>query len=168
MFLSLRSFGGEWNYRWDKETVGPQQGKGSIAKTTHECLRPRWISTTWLTYYQLNPHEPNILSLSLFDGPSENPFAFRVFKTLGRNHYGGGKSKQNRRASCTQNATSFSVIGAKALKSTEVLLVIRMNFYIADLGNFKESFLSMKLIKRRVISGFRVFLFNNCIDMNWY
>ena len=53
-----------------------------------------------------------------------------------------------------------------ALKSTEVLLVIRMNFYIADLGNFKESFLSMKLIKRRVISGFRVFLFNNCIDMN--
>ena len=33
--------------------------------------------------------------------------------------------------------------------------------YIADFGNFKQGFLSMKLIKRRVISGFRVYFFNN-------
>ena len=38
--------------------------------------------------------------------------------------------------------------------------------YIADFGNFKPGFLSMKLIKRRVISGFRVCFFNNCIDIN--
>ena len=35
-------------------------------------------------------------------------------------------------------------------------------------GNFKQGFLSMKLIKRRVISGFRVCFVNNCIDINWY
>ena len=29
--------------------------------------------------------------------------------------------------------------------------------HIADVGNFKQGFLSMKLLKRRVISGFRVF-----------
>ena len=37
--------------------------------------------------------------------------------------------------------------------------------YVPDFGNFKQGFLSMKLIKRRVISGFRAF-FNNCIDIN--
>ena len=40
--------------------------------------------------------------------------------------------------------------------------------YVADFGNFKQGFLSMKLIKRRVISGFRVCFFNSCIDINWY
>ena len=40
--------------------------------------------------------------------------------------------------------------------------------YVADFGNLKQGFLSMKLIKRRVNSGFRVCFFNNCIDINWY
>ena len=35
---------------------------------------------------------------------------------------------------------------------------------IADFGNFQQGFLSMKLIKRRVISGFRVCFYNNCIE----
>jgi len=30
------------------------------------------------------------------------------------------------------------------------------NLYVADFGNFKQGFLSMKLIKRRVISRLRV------------
>ena len=38
--------------------------------------------------------------------------------------------------------------------------------YVVDFGNFKQGFLSMKLIKRRVSSGFRVCFFNNCIDIN--
>ena len=37
--------------------------------------------------------------------------------------------------------------------------------YVADFGNFEQGFLSMKLMKRRVISGFRVCFFNNCIDI---
>ena len=35
-------------------------------------------------------------------------------------------------------------------------------------GNVKQGFFSMKLTKRKVISGFRVCFFNNCIDNNWY
>ena len=38
--------------------------------------------------------------------------------------------------------------------------------FIADFANFKHGFLSMKLVKKRVISGFRVCFFNNCIDIN--
>ena len=39
--------------------------------------------------------------------------------------------------------------------------------YIADFGNFKQEFFSMKSIKREgVISGFRVCFFNNSIDIN--
>ena len=39
-------------------------------------------------------------------------------------------------------------------------------YYIADFWNFKQSFLSRKLIKKRVISGFRVCFFSNCIEKN--
>ena len=46
--------------------------------------------------------------------------------------------------------------------------IFNPKIYVADFGNFKQGFLSMKLIKRRVISGFRVCFFNNCIDINWY
>ena len=35
-------------------------------------------------------------------------------------------------------------------------IIFNSTIYIADFGSFKQSFLSMKLIKRRVISGFRV------------
>ena len=37
--------------------------------------------------------------------------------------------------------------------------IFNPNIYTADFGNFKQGFLSLKLIKRRVISGFRVFFF---------
>ena len=47
-------------------------------------------------------------------------------------------------------------------------VIFNPKIYIADFGNFKQGFLSMKLIKRRVISGYRVCFFNNCIDINWY
>ena len=45
-------------------------------------------------------------------------------------------------------------------------VIFNPKIYIADFGNFKQGFLSMKLIKRRVTSGFRVCFFNNCIDIN--
>ena len=35
-------------------------------------------------------------------------------------------------------------------------VIFNPKIYIADFGNFKQGFLSMKLIKRIVISGFRV------------
>ena len=35
-------------------------------------------------------------------------------------------------------------------------VIFNPKIYLADFGNFKQAFLSMKLIKRRVISGFRV------------
>ena len=35
-------------------------------------------------------------------------------------------------------------------------VIFNPKVYIADFGNFKQGFLSMKMIKRRVISGFRV------------
>ena len=38
--------------------------------------------------------------------------------------------------------------------------------YVAYFGNFKQGFLSMKLIQKRVNSGFRVCFFNNCIEKN--
>ena len=38
--------------------------------------------------------------------------------------------------------------------------------YIRDFGNFKRGFLSMKFVKRKVISGYVFFI--NCIDINWY
>ena len=41
--------------------------------------------------------------------------------------------------------------------------IFNPKIYIADLGNFKRG---LKLIKRRVISGFRVCFFNKCIDIN--
>ena len=47
-------------------------------------------------------------------------------------------------------------------------VIFNSKIYIADFGNFKQGFLSMKLIKmikRRVISGFRVCFFNNCVDI---
>ena len=48
-------------------------------------------------------------------------------------------------------------------------VIFNPKIYVTDFGNFKQGFLRMKLIKRRVISGFRVcFFFNNCIDINWY
>ena len=61
-----------------------------------------------------------------------------------------------------------------ATKSDEFLekcqkgVIFNPNIYIADFGNFKQGFLSIKLIKRRVISGFRVCFVNDCIDINWY
>ena len=36
-------------------------------------------------------------------------------------------------------------------------VIFNPKIYVADFGNFKQGFLSMKMIKRRVISGFRVF-----------
>ena len=45
-------------------------------------------------------------------------------------------------------------------------VIFNPKIYIADFGNFKQGFLSMKLIKSRVISGFRVCFFNNCTDIN--
>ena len=45
-------------------------------------------------------------------------------------------------------------------------IIFSPKIYIADFGNFKQGFLSMKLIKSRVISGFRVCFFNNCIEKN--
>ena len=45
-------------------------------------------------------------------------------------------------------------------------IIFNPKIYVADFGNFKQGFLSIKLIKRRVISGFRVCFFNNCIDIN--
>ena len=45
--------------------------------------------------------------------------------------------------------------------------ICNQKIYTADFGNFKQGFVSMKLIKRRVISWFRVCFFNNCIDINW-
>ena len=47
-------------------------------------------------------------------------------------------------------------------------VIFNPKIYIAVFGNFKQGFLSKKLIKRRVISGFRVCFFNNCIDINWH
>ena len=47
-------------------------------------------------------------------------------------------------------------------------VIFNPKIYIADFGNFKQGFLIMKLIKRRVISGFRVCFFNDCIAINWY
>ena len=44
--------------------------------------------------------------------------------------------------------------------------IFNPKIYVAYIGNFKQGFLSMKLIKRRVISGFRVCFFNNCIEKN--
>ena len=41
-------------------------------------------------------------------------------------------------------------------------VIFNPKIYIADFWNFKQDFLSMKLIKRRV----RVCFFNNCIDIN--
>ena len=38
--------------------------------------------------------------------------------------------------------------------------IFNPKIYFADFGNFKKGFLSMKLIKGRVISGFRVRFFD--------
>jgi len=45
-------------------------------------------------------------------------------------------------------------------------VIFNPKIYIADFGNFKRGFLSIELIKRRVISEFRGCFFNNCIDIN--
>ena len=45
-------------------------------------------------------------------------------------------------------------------------VIFNPKIYIADFGNFKQGFLSMRFIKRRVISGFRVCCFNNGIQKN--
>ena len=45
-------------------------------------------------------------------------------------------------------------------------VIFNPRIYIADFGNFKQGFLSVKLIKRRIILGFRVCFFNNCNDIN--
>ena len=44
--------------------------------------------------------------------------------------------------------------------------IFNPKIYIANFGNFKQGFLSTKLIKRGVISGFRVCFLNNCININ--
>ena len=44
-------------------------------------------------------------------------------------------------------------------------VIFNLKIYVADLGNFKQGFLIMKLIQI-VISGFRVCFFNNCIEKN--
>ena len=46
--------------------------------------------------------------------------------------------------------------------------IFNPKIYVADFGNFKQGFLSMKLIKRRVISGFRVCFVLILTDINWY
>ena len=51
-------------------------------------------------------------------------------------------------------------------------VIFNPKIYVADFGNFKQGFLSIKLIKRRVISGFRVCFFSTIglilTDINWY
>ena len=44
-------------------------------------------------------------------------------------------------------------------------VIFNPKLYIADFGKFKQGFLSMKLKKRRVISGFRVCFFQ---QLYWY
>ena len=44
-------------------------------------------------------------------------------------------------------------------------VIFNPRIFVADLGNFKQGFLIMKLIQI-VISGFRVCFFNNCIEKN--
>ena len=44
-------------------------------------------------------------------------------------------------------------------------VIFNPKIYIADFGNFKQGFLSMELIKRRVILGFRVCFFQ---QLDWY
>ena len=44
-------------------------------------------------------------------------------------------------------------------------VIFNPKIYVADFGNFKRGFLIMKL-KKIVISGFRVYFFNNCIEKN--
>ena len=41
---------------------------------------------------------------------------------------------------------------------------LQSKIHIADFGNFKQGFLSMKLLQKRVNSGFRVCFVNNCIE----
>ena len=43
-------------------------------------------------------------------------------------------------------------------------VIFNPKIYIADFGNFKRGFLSMKFVKRKVISGYVFFI--NCIDIN--
>ena len=68
----------------------------------------------------------------------------------------------------------FSLGKDPATKSDEFLekskggrggVIFNPKIYVADFGNFKQGFLSMKLIQK---SNFRVqdMFFNNCIDIN--
>ena len=56
--------------------------------------------------------------------------------------------------------------GGKREEEEEEDVIFNPKKYVADFGNFKQGFLSMKLIKRGVISEFRVCFFTNCIDIN--
>ena len=39
----------------------------------------------------------------------------------------------------------------------------QLKIYVADFGSFKQGFL---IIKLQVISGFRIYFFDNCIEKN--
>ena len=45
-------------------------------------------------------------------------------------------------------------------------VIFNQKIYVADFRNFKQGFLSMKLIQKKVNSGFRVCFFNNYIEKN--
>ena len=47
-------------------------------------------------------------------------------------------------------------------------VIFNPTIYIADFGNFKQGFLSMKLIQKKVITGFRVCFVLILTDINWY
>ena len=61
-------------------------------------------------------------------------------------------------------ATKLDVFFGKVPKGWGI--IFNPKNYVADFGNFKQGFLSMQLINRKVISGCRVCFFNNCIDID--
>ena len=72
------------------------------------------------------------------------------------------------RAQCNWKSTLQFPSGKDPASKLDYFFGKVPKIYVVDFGNFKQGFLSMKLIKRRVSSGFRVCFFNNCIDINWY
>ena len=65
----------------------------------------------------------------------------------------------------TGDATKMDEFSEKFQRKGERGVFFNPKIDVVDFGNFKQGFLSMKLIKRRVISGFRVCFFNNGIDV---
>ena len=77
-------------------------------------------------------------------------------------------------ATCSPKVSGFKYLYlgmGRATKSDEFSekfqrgrgVIFNPKIYIADFGNFKQGFLSMKLITRRVISGFRVCFFKDLV-----